>query len=308
MARCVVIGGNGFLGSHVVDELAARGHEVTAFDRFSAGRVAFSAEGVRRIPGDFMNHAEVAEALAGNEYVFHFLSTTTPATSEGDPTLDVRTNVAASVELLEQCVGAGVRRVFFASTGGAMYGSQPPGTITEDAVPLPVSPYAIGKLAVEGYLRYFHAKHGLESTSFRISNPYGPRQGPNKKQGVVPIFLQAIAEGRPVSVYGDGSMVRDYMFVEDVARQVVETVDRPAQHSLYNIGSGSGHSVSEIVDAVRSATGRDVRVEHRPVPSTFVDHVVLDVERYTSEFGAGELVPLEEGIARTWRDTLEHLA
>src|SRR5690606_14386344 len=117
-------------------------------------------------------------------------------------------------------VEAGVKHVAFASTGGAIYGEQDDESITEYAVPRPLSPYAIGKLAIEGYLRYFHRKHGLRSVSFRISNPYGPRQHPHKRQGVIPIFLQRIAEGLPVEVFGDGSMVRDYLYVEDAARMV----------------------------------------------------------------------------------------
>lgn len=305
MTKCVVIGGNGFIGSHLVDELVARGHEVTAFDRFSAARKVYTSEGVRQVIGNFENHADVREALAGQDHVFHFLSTTTPATSENDPTLDVRTNVAASVEMLEIAVQEGISKVSFASTGGAMYGMQPAGMITEDALPLPVSPYAIGKLSIEGYLRYFQAKHGLDSVSFRISNPYGPRQGPNKKQGVIPIFLQSIAEGRAITVYGDGSMVRDYMYVGDVARQVAQTVGRPTTHPVYNIGSGVGHSVSDIVEVMREITGKNIEINHRSVPATFIDKVVLDVARYDDEFGGGGLVTLREGVALTWSDTLQ---
>ena len=202
MANCLVVGANGFLGSHLVDVLSARGHHVTAFDRFS-GEQRYTATGVRRLVGDFMNRADLRGALEGQQHVFHFLSTTSPATSEGDPTLDVRTNVAGSIALFELAVDAGVERIAFASTGGAIYGDQTSALITEQALAMPISPYAIGKLTIEGYLRYFERKHGLQSVSFRISNPYGPRQHPHTKQGVIPIFLQRIAEGLPVTVLGD---------------------------------------------------------------------------------------------------------
>lgn len=307
MARCLVIGGNGFLGSHVVDALAERGHEVTVFDRFSAS-IQYIAPGVRQAVGDFMNHAEVRAAVAGQEYVFHFVSTTTPATAEDDPTLDVRTNISASIELFDLAVGAGVARVYFASTGGAMYGDQSASRITEDTLPQPVSPYAIGKQAIEGYLRYFKRKRGLESVSFRVSNPYGPRQRLNKKQGVIPIFLHNIAEGRPISVYGDGSAIRDFIFVEDAARLIAETVGRDTAHPVYNIGSGRGTSLNEVLALAREITGREVVVEHVANPTTFVDRVVLDVGRYTAEFGQEASVSLREGMERTWHDTLEQLA
>ena len=151
MAECLVVGGNGFVGSHVVDELVANGHSVTVFDRFSSSTTAYSAPGVRRIIGDFQNHAELRAALAGQQYLFHFLSTTTPATSEDDPTLDVRTNITASIDMFDLAADSGIESVYFASTGGSIYGDQNDHVLSENALPQPVSPYAIGKLAIEGY-------------------------------------------------------------------------------------------------------------------------------------------------------------
>ena len=304
MARCLVVGANGFLGSHLVDELARLGHEVTAFDRFSRDTTTYTAEGVTRFAGDFMNQADVVEAVRGQRFVFHIVSTTTPATAENDPTLDVRTNIASSIELFQHCVDAGVERVSFASTGGAIYGNQPDGATSEDALAMPISPYAIGKLAIEGYLRYFGAKYGLESVAFRISNPYGPRQRTNKKQGVIPIFLHHLAEGRPLTVFGDGSMVRDYVFASDVARMIGETVDRPLGHTIYNVGSGQGASLTELLGIIERVTGIRPVIETQPTPSTFVDKVVLDTSRFRNEFGYESFVSLEDGIAATWQQML----
>jgi UDP-glucose 4-epimerase len=300
VASCLVIGANGFIGSHLVDELVARGHEVTAFDRFSSQNAAFAAAGVRQIAGDFMNQSDIAEAVEGQQYVFHFVSTTTPVTAENDPTLDVRTNIASSIELFQHCVDAGVQKVFFASTGGAIYGDQPGTSFAETLSPLPVSPYAIGKLAIEGYLRYFGTKFGLESVSFRISNPYGPRQRTNKKQGVIPIFLSRMAKGLPLTVYGDGSMVRDYLYVRDAVRMIGDTVGRQSNEDVYNIGSGEGTSVSELLRVARRVTGIDPEIEVKAVPSTFLDRVVLDTSRFRSEFAYDDFVSLEDGMADTW--------
>jgi len=300
MANCVVLGGNGFLGSSMVDELAAQGHEVTAFDRFSAAEPAYRAAGVRAITGDFLNEADLRDMLVGQDYLFHFLSTTTPASAENDPSLDVRTNVSQTVRLLELAVQAGVTKVYFASTGGAIYGDQDVPLIGEDSLPSPVSPYAIGKQAIEGYLRYFHRKHGLESVSFRISNPYGPRQHINKKQGVIPIFLHAVASGMPIELFGDGSAVRDYIYAEDAARMMARAVGRMTHHSVYNIGSGRGTSLNDLIGLVREVTGETLSVERRPQPTTFVQRSVLDISRYHSEFGESDLIPLREGIELTW--------
>ena len=305
MAKCLVIGGNGFVGSWIVDELVARGHDVTALDRFSAGSTTYRSDRVTRLVGDFMNHSTVREALAGQEFVLHFLSTTTPASAENDPTLDVRTNIASSIELFQMCVSAGVSCVYFASTGGAIYGDQPAGAIREDALPLPISPYAIGKLTIEHYLRYFHRKFGLKSVSFRISNPYGPRQHSNKTQGVIPIFLNAARRGEPLVRYGDGSMVRDFIYVEDAAKLIANVVGQRVNYDVYNIGSGSGHSVSEVLQVVREVSGIEVEVIERVQPSTYVDHIVLDTFRYAQEFGMIDFVSLHEGVKRTWTELIQ---
>ncbi len=299
MDRAAVVGANGFLGSHLVDALVQTGLDVTAFDRFSL-EPSFHAEGVRCITGDFLNRRDLEEAVAGQRYVFHFLSTTTPATAAGDPTLDIRTNIAQTVELLETCAAAGVERVFYASTGGAIYGDQGKSEYSEADRALPVSPYGIGKLTIEHYLEFFRRTHGLDYTVLRISNPYGTRQHPNRKQGLIPIALNNIARGVPVIQFGDGSMVRDYIYVEDMVRMILPLLDTETRYRIYNIGSGEGTSVAEILAALREVTGQDFEIDVRPVPPTFVQRVILDTARYRAEFDLPDHVDLPTGIARTY--------
>jgi UDP-glucose 4-epimerase len=306
VAKCLVIGGNGFIGSHVVDSLERRGHAVTVFDRHRLGPQRFEGRDVQVVHGDFLNTADVRSALEGQEVVLHMLSLTDPATAEGDPTLDIRTNITSSVQLFAACADAGVGKVYYASSGGAIYGDQDKQVFRETDATLPVSPYAIGKQAIESYLRYFNRTHGLESTTFRISNPYGPRQNPLKRQGVIPIFLRRVAEGAPVSVFGDGSMIRDYLYVGDLAEMIGEVVTVGARHDLYNLGSGVGTSISELVATIREVVGREVPVQHRPRPATFVDHVVLGVERFQSEFRTRATTDLRSGIRLTWEEMSHH--
>lgn len=299
MAKALVIGANGFIGSHLVDGLAAAGHEVTAFDRFSSGGPTFDPRDVRVVVGDFLNRADLEQVVRGQELVFHFLSTTTPATAETDPTLDIRTNVAQTVELLEACAGAEVRHVYFASTGGAIYGPQGKAEYAETDRAMPISPYAIGKLTIEHYLRYFRATHGLKSTVLRVSNPYGPRQKVNRKQGLIPIALRQIALGESVVRFGDGSMVRDYVYVEDLVRMIVAIVGSDAEYDLYNLGSGVGTTVNEVFESLRRVTGVDFPVDERIAPPTFVDSVVLNTDRFRREFGMLPLTGLDEGVSLT---------
>ncbi len=299
MAEVLVVGANGFLGSHLVDGLSADGHTVTAFDRFSFSEPRFASKDAHVFQGDFLSRGDLNEAVIGQRIVMHFLSTTTPATAESDPSVDIRTNVAQTVELLEACVEAGVEHVFFASTGGAIYGPQGKNGYSEEDPAHPVSPYGIGKLTIENYLGYFRAKHGLGSTALRISNPYGPRQR-NRKQGFIPIALRQIALDRPVVRFGNGSMVRDYIYVDDAVSMIRSMVGTSPRHSVYNIGSGRGHSVNEVLDSLKRVTGRAIKITNRTVPPTFVDRVVLDPSRFNEEYGEIAFTDLDEGVRVTW--------
>ena len=301
MVDTLVLGGNGFLGSSLVDELAAAGHRVTVFDRFSRG-VVYTASGVRAVTGDLADAGAVADALSGQQVVFHFGGTTTPASSLRDPLAEVQREVATTVSMLTAAAERGVERVVFASTGGAIYGDVGPEPASEQTAPAPISPYGIGKLAVEGFLRYFADATGLDTIALRISNPYGPRQRAEREQGLIPIVLRRIAAGEPVLVYGDGSMVRDYVFAPDVARQIARLADAPHAHAVYNVGSGTPHSIAEVLALAERVTGRHASVEHRDAPRGFVTRSLIDVTRFDAEFGRTATVELADGIERTWRE------
>ena len=300
MAKCLVLGANGLIGCYVVDKLAAEGHTVRAFDRYSSEVVNYnSSKKVEKFVGDFLNSYDLKTALKGIDYVFHFISTTTPITSENDPSIDIETNIRMSVELMQLCVDAKVKRILFPSTGGAIYGTLDDGDIrsyNETDLTLPVSPYAIGKLTIENYLRYFSVKFGLDYVNFRISNPFGIKQSQNSKQGVIPIFFDKILNDQPITVFGDGSMERDYIYVEDVAEMIVAMFNKKHRYDTYNIGSGESSSVNEIVAIIEEVTGKKAKVIRKATPVTFLDKVQLDVGRYKQEFGHVSKYTVKSGI------------
>lgn len=302
MNRSLVVGGNGFLGSHLSDMLARKGHAVTSFDRYSSGSLQHTEPSIRAFSGDFLNDRHLDEAVAGQDDVFHFLSTSTPASAHQAPADDNRINVGQSLKLFEACVRHKVRRIHFASTGGAIYGNYDGGPLTELSNPQPVSPYAISKLSIENYLEYFRLNYGQEYRIYRISNPYGTRQNPQKTQGLIPIVLDSLRNGKAITRYGDGSMVRDYIYVDDLMSQIACTLSGQGQHRLYNLGSGQGHSVNEILTSIGEATGQHFDIHERPIPNTFVRKVVLDMTRFEDDFGKQQYLSLSEGIRRLWAE------
>lgn len=307
MANCLVLGANGFIGGHLVDALAEDGHFVRCFDRYKTDDLSFANQehhDVEIFRGDFLSTDSIEKSLEGIEYVFHFISTTNPLTAENDPVFDLETNVKMSIELFKLCAKKDIKKVIFASTGGAMYGNVDiQGPISEDVYPKPISPYAIGKLSIENYLRYFEVKHGLPYLVLRISNPYGPRQNTLSGQGVIPIFLERIKASEPITVYGDGSMVRDYIYVGDVASLIAQNFEKDTNGSVYNLGAGKGYSINDLIDVIQRVTGAEAKIESRPTPATFVQSVVLDTSRFLADFQVGtELIELEKGIEKTWQN------
>lgn len=300
MAKSIVFGGEGFIGKHLVDDLLEAGDEVTVFSR---KRHQDSEGGVRYIFGDFMNANDIEQAIQGQEYVYHFITLTNPAISDLDPYVDIETNVKMSVHLLESCVKNGIKRVIFPSSGGSIYGNTDNVTLRETDAAFPISPYAIGKQSVEGYLRYFNTKFGLDYLTFRVSNVYGEGQNTaGNKHGVIPVFLQRVLAGEPVQIYGDGSMVRDYIYVKDFTRLVVKVAKLETKHHLYNVGSGVGDDINEILTTIETVTGRNSAREYKEAPATYVQKVVLDCRRALEEFGEFSSTPLSTGIRNMYYD------
>jgi UDP-glucose 4-epimerase len=299
MTSSLVIGGNGFIGAKLVDSLMDLGHSVRVLDRFSLGTRNFSSQHAELVVADFQDQVRVREAVEGIDTVFHFLSATTPASAQSDPSLDVRGNVLPSLALFDACANSGVKRLVFASTGGAIYGNQSESRLTETSPTLPLSPYAIAKLTLENYLRYFNVTRGLESVSLRISNPYGPGQHRGKPQGLIPIAVRAGLTRDEILQYGDGSMIRDYLYVDDLVDMILKVALTEPKFPVYNLGSGVGHSLSEVLGEIEAALGYPLRRRVVDAPETFVDKVVLDMTRFSGEFGMPSLTPLPEGILRT---------
>lgn len=297
--RTLLLGGNGFMGTHLADRLLENGHGVRIYDR---GPNKFRAlpRGAEYVEGELGNHGLTREALEGIEVVYHFVSTTLPKTSNDDPIYDVRSNLVDTIQLLETCVETEVRKVIFASSGGTVYGVPQEVPIKEDHPTNPITSYGIVKLAIEKYLHLFHDLHGLEYTVLRISNPYGPYQNPAGQQGAISVFLKHIYDNTPISIWGDGNVVRDYLYVSDVVDALELAAGEETRGKVFNIGSGDGVSLNELLHQISEVVDEQPEVRYLPGRALDVPANVLDIGRAREDLGWGPRTDLSEGISWTW--------
>jgi UDP-glucose 4-epimerase len=294
MTHTLILGGAGFIGSHLTHGLLAQGqNNFRVFDRIAPEGLPKSVQ-IRQ--GDFLHREDLLGALEGCHTVYHLISMTVPASSNADPYYDAQGNILGTINLLEACVEARVKRVIFISSGGTIYGVTGSAPVTEEHPTDPISAYGIGKLAIEKYLHLYHHMHGLDYCILRVANPYGAGQKGANGQGVIGAFLHRIASGEPIEIWGDGKVVRDYIYIDDVVSALIAAGNYQGRQKLFNIGSGQGHSVNEIIDTIETRLGVTVTKNYKPGRAVDVPVNVLDITRATKELGWSPKVNLEAGI------------
>ena len=296
--KVLVVGGNGFIGSHVVDRLLIYGHSVRVFDR-QPERYRAPLRGVDYCFGDFADRMALAKALSGVDAVYHLLSTTVPGTADLDPKTDVHDNLVGTINLLNSMQRLGASRLLFLSSGGTVYGIPDTIPIPETHALRPINSYGIVKASIEHYLEMYRRTRGLSPIIVRASNPFGPRQTHSGVQGVISTFLRRILAGQPLEIWGDGAVVRDYLEVGDLAELCVRagTSDK---EGAYNAGSGRGLSVNEVVEAVRRVTCSEFKVVYKPGRPIDVPRSVLDCSRAKNDFGWECKTSFDAGLHGTW--------
>jgi UDP-glucose 4-epimerase len=297
--RTLVIGGNGFIGSHVVEALQKVADDIRVLD-VGARRSDVDWSGVDYRQGAFTVQTDLDDALKGVDRVYHLASTTVPGTSNANPVSDIECNLIGTVKLLERMRAKGVNRIVYFSSGGTVYGNPTKLPIGEDHPTHPISSYGIVKLSVEKYLQMYQSLHGLCPLILRPANPYGPRQGTTGIQGVIAAFFARHRRGEPIRVWGDGTIVRDYIYVSDLSALTVKA-GQSAIAGVFNVGSGRGYSLNQVIASMADILGSPLVVERLPGRDFDVREVVLDITRAQTVFSWFPSVSLDEGLKRTWQ-------
>lgn len=304
--RFVIIGGGGFIGSHLGELLLASGHKVNIFDRPSARYLGYlKKRGAEIYFGDFLTTRDVDQAILNCDVVFHLVSTTVPKTSTDNPVYDIETNILGTLRLLDAARKAQVGRIVFASSGGTVYGIPQEIPIKEEHPTDPISPYGIGKLMIEKYLHLYLTLYKLDYRILRIANAYGERQPVTETQGVIATFLDKAVRQEKVIVWGDGSVIRDYIYAGDIANALVQVSLHPEGPRIFNIGGGQGYSLNDIINIVAEVTNKSLQPEYRSGRLFDVPINLLDISRAKTYLGWQPTVGLFEGISRTYKWMLE---
>ena len=300
--RCLVLGGSGFLGSHLVELLLEEGMDLRVYSRSanSYNRLAPLAGKIELIGGDIRASKALAKAVEGCDYVFHLIGTTVPATSNLDPVFDIETNLSPAMRLLEVCVEAKVKQVIFPSSGGTVYGDAGSEPIPETRPAEPRSSYGITKLTIEKYLELFYRLHGLDYAILRIANVYGPGLPTRGEQNAVGAFLARLGRREPILVWGDGSVKRDYVYVEDVARALRAALGQQSPFKVFNVGTGIGTTLLELIACMERVVGCRGQIIQQPGRQIDVPVNILDPTRAREHLGWKPAVFLEEGLISTW--------
>jgi len=302
--RILVTGGAGFIGSHTVDALVASGAgEVSVLDDFSTGKREQVNAKATLYQTDLRDAAAVGSVVeqARPEVIFHLAAQMDVRRSVADPAFDAQVNLVGFLNLIESARKHGLKRVIFSSTGGAIYGEQDEFPCSEEHPRRPLSPYGVAKLATEAYLFFYKVEYGIDYLALRFGNVYGPRQDPHGEAGVVAIFCGRILDGKPVTIYGDGTQTRDYVYVGDVVRAVAAAAKSSASGIALNIGTGVETNVNDLYSTLAGIADFPTRAEHAAARPGEQKRSVISPARAERELGWRPEKKLADGLEETFK-------
>lgn len=306
MSKVLIMGATGFIGRNLLMRLYKDPDcEITCFSRHAA-TLQEQFPRAKVVEGVYDASLDFDSITKDQDYVYHLVSTTYPATSNKNIQKEISDNIVAAVNFLEACVKNKVKKVVFISSGGTVYGKTFTVPIKEDTITNPINSYGIQKLTIEKLLYLYNYMYNLDYCIIRLANPYGPYQRVHSGLGVISIFINKAVNNEPIRVFGDGNIIRDYIYIDDVISGIINIANYNGSEHIFNLGSGKGLSINEIVDEIEYVLNRTLIVEHVPGRKVDVPVNILDMSRYNNEIGKISYTPLELGIKKTIDFQLRH--
>lgn len=302
MEKILITGGAGFIGSHITDLSIKKGYEVVVVDNLKTGKKENINSRAKFYEADICNLEKSEKVFAQEkpDFVIHEAAHASVRESVEDPIFDAKNNILGSINICEFCVKYSVKKIVFASTGGALYGDADIVPTPETYPAHPISPYGVSKLAVEHYLHYYGVTKNLNYTILRYANVYGERQDPYGEAGVVAIFCGKIIKNEQPIINGDGKQTRDYVYVGDVAKANLLAIESDKSRTAYNIGTGVETNVNEIFQIIAAASEKKVKEVHGEAKSGEQKRSVLNFEKIKNELEWNPKIVLSEGLQKTY--------
>ncbi len=299
----IILGAAGFIGTNLALELVKdQESHITLVDRnFQRLKIlkALCRNKVEIQKRDLIREPDFESFLQGQDIVYQLISTTVPAISNQQIQKEINENVIYMSKLLDACVKCHVKKIIFPSSGGTVYGIQNGCPLQEDMETWPINSYGVQKLMNEKLLYLYHYMYGLDYRIVRLANPYGPYQKPDGVQGVIAAFVYKAIKREPIHIYGDGSVIRDYIYIDDAIRAMINITTGEKKTKLFNVGSGKGISISQLLKIIESILGITLYIDYFPGRTVDVPVNFLDISRYENAFGSLVSIPLEDGIRKT---------
>lgn len=294
--RNLILGSSGFIGKNLVKELSKTEKEIRVFDlnplkeheEISECKIEF-------IQGEFSPDYDFDELTKGIDVVYHLISTTIPSSSIS-LVKEIEENVFSTLKLLDACVKNGVKKIIYISSGGTVYGQSNGLPFRENDNTNPICSYGIQKLTIEKYIQLYNKMYELDYRIVRLSNPYGIGQNPNGGLGAVTTFTYRIVNNEPIVIYGDGEVVRDYIYIDDAIKSIVNIALYEGKYKVFNVGSGKGYSLNQIVETIEKVVGKKFNVIREPARKVDVPYSVLDISRLINTFPERHTTSLCEGV------------
>ena len=303
MTKIILFGGAGFIGTNLAIELSQdENNDITLVDRdinFFEDLRKLNLQKFSYVESDFSENTNFDELLEGQEVVYHLVSTTVPTTSNQQIPQELSANIIVTSKLLEACVRQNVKKVIFISSGGTVYGKEVCCPLKEETPTYPISSYGLQKITIEKLLYLYHYMYNLDYRIVRSSNPYGPYQRPNGILGAVTTFTYKALNDEEITVFGDGSVVRDFIYIDDAVDAIIKIATQNVEQKTFNLGCGYGTSIKQLLDIISSTLNIHLKIKYVEGRSVDVPVNYLDIQRYEKYFGTLSPISLEEGIKKT---------